>query len=128
MDQQSGFVDRETQTEYPDARSLVNAYIARFSQRVSAATGTDIHFEPLDEKGATKVSRGSATVNIHVLDEHGILMFLRAIMKVPQKNPEKLYRRLLELNFSATSDGAFAVDKTSETVYLRALRSLAGLA
>jgi hypothetical protein len=47
-------------------------------------------------------------------------------MDVPQANREALYRRLLELNYLATEDGAFAVDRESGRVYLRALRPLEG--
>ena len=45
-------------------------------------------------------------------------------MDVSERSREELYRRLLELNYLATEDGAFAVDRESGRVYLRALRSL----
>lgn len=100
---------------------MVNDYIRRFGE----AVGVD--FEPLDEDGYTDVRRGSATVGINVLEEHGILLFLSRIMDVPKTGRETFYRRLLELNFLVTSDGAFAIDKDRDAVYLRALRRLSGL-
>jgi hypothetical protein len=48
-------------------------------------------------------------------------------MEVPRDGREAFYRRLLELNFLVTSDGAFAIDKDRDAVYLRALRRLSGL-
>jgi Tir chaperone protein (CesT) family len=46
---------------------------------------------------------------------------------VPEHNKEALYRQLLELNYLATEDGAFAIDRQTGRVYLRALRSLESL-
>ena len=105
------------------AKELINSYIKRFGDSVS------VSFDPLDQDGYTSVSCGSATVGINVLEDQGVLLFLAQIMPVPT-NPEKqlrLYRRLLELNFLATADGAFAIDKDRELLYLRALRGLNGL-
>ena len=122
-----GYVDRDTGQSFPDARGLINEYIERFSRKVSDAAGTDIKFDPLDADGYSSVTRGSATIGINVMEEQGLLLFLSRIMTVPAQNRAELYRRLLELNYLATSDGAFAIEKESETVYLRALRSLVGL-
>ena len=75
------------------------------------------------------MTRGSATVGINVLEDQGMLLFLSRMMDVP-KDPERqfqLYRKCLELNFLATSDAAFAIDKDRNQVYLRALRGLDGL-
>ena len=80
-----------------------------------------------DHKVSSQVKRGSATVGINVLEDRGVLMFLSPMMRVPEEKREELYRYLLEKNFLATSDGAFAIDKDSGTVYLRALRGLEGL-
>jgi hypothetical protein len=121
------FVDRQTGTSFPDARSLVNEYIERFSAKVSEAAGNQVRFDPLDADGYTSVSRGSATVGVNVIEEQGILLFLCKIMEVPEQRQEEFYRRLLELNYLATSDGAFAVEKETNTVFLRALRSVWGL-
>jgi hypothetical protein len=115
------YQDRQTGRVYRDAEDMVNDYIRRFGE----AVGVD--FEPLDEDGYTDVRRGSATVGINVLEEHGILLFLSRIMDVPKTGRETFYRRLLELNFLVTSDGAFAIDKDRDAVYLRALRRLSGL-
>ncbi len=115
------YQDRQTARVYRDATEMVNDYIRRFGE----AVGVDL--EPLDEDGYTDVRRGSATVGINVLEEHGILLFLSKIMEVPREDRETFYRRLLELNFLVTSDGAFAIDKDRDAVYLRALRRLSGL-
>ncbi|MBW2731338.1 MAG: YbjN domain-containing protein [Deltaproteobacteria bacterium] len=100
---------------------LVNEYLLHFGETVG------VEFEPLDAEGYTSVQRGSATVGINVLEEHGVLMFLCPIMEVPSKGSEELYRKLLELNFLKTSDAAFAIDGDMNIVYLRALRTLEGL-
>ena len=113
--------DRQTDRVYRDAEDMVNDYIQRFGEAVGVA------FDPLDEDGYTDVRRGSATVGINVLEDHGILLFLSRIMVVPGEGREDFYRRLLELNFLVTSDGAFAIDKERDAVYLRALRRLGGL-
>ncbi len=113
--------DRQSGMTYRTAVDMVNAYLRRFG----ASVGVDL--DPLDEDGYTDVRRGSATVGINVLEDHGILLFLSRIMEVPRDGREAFYRRLLELNFLVTSDGAFAIDKDRDAVYLRALRRLSGL-
>lgn len=113
--------DRQSGTVYRNAAEMVNDYIRRFGLAVNVA------LDPLDEDGYTDVRRGSATVGINVLEEHGILLFLSRIMDVPREGREGFYRRLLELNFLVTSDGAFAIDKDRDAVYLRALRRLSSL-
>lgn len=115
------YQDRQTQRVYRDATEMVNDYMRRFGEAVG------VELEPLDEDGYSDVRRGSATVGINVLEEHGILLFLSKIMDVPREDRETFYRRLLELNFLVTSDGAFAIDKDRDAVYLRALRRLSGL-
>ena len=102
-------------------RDTVNEYLARFGEQVG------VSFDSLDDDGYTSVQRGSATIGINVLEEQRVLMFLSPIMPVPKEAREELYRKLLELNFLATSDAAFAVDKEKDIVYLRALRGLEGL-
>jgi hypothetical protein len=99
--------------------------VAEYIQRFSELIGVEI--APLDEDGFTQVSRGSATVGINVVEQKGFILFLAPIMEVPEKNREALYRKLLELNYLATEDGAFGIDQESGKVYLRALRSLEGL-
>ena len=115
------YQDRQSQRVYRDATEMVNDYIARFAEAVG------VPLEPLDADGYTDVRRGSATVGVNVLEEHGILLFLSKIMDVPREDRETFYRRLLELNFLVTSDGAFAIDRDKDAVYLRALRRLSGL-
>ncbi|HEY7953727.1 MAG: YbjN domain-containing protein [Polyangia bacterium] len=96
--------------------------VADYIQRFSELIGVPI--DPLDKEGFTQVARGSATVGINVIEQKGFILFLAPIMEVPAQRREELYRTLLELNYLATEDGAFAIDKASGRVYLRALRSL----
>ncbi len=129
MSETPTYQDRQTGRVYREANEMVNDYIARFGAAV------DVELDPLDDDGYTDVRRGSATVGINVLHEHGILLFLSRIMDVPRDSNagggtggrEALYRRLLELNFLVTSDAAFAIDKDKDAIYLRALRRLSGL-
>lgn len=100
---------------------MIDGYIQRFGDLVG------VSFDPVDEEGYTSVRRGSATIGINVLEEHRVLLFLSPIMEVPERRQADLFRRLLELNFLSTSDGAFAIDRESELIYLRALRGLDGL-
>jgi len=103
------------------SRELINEYITRFGKE------RDVEFEPLNAEGFSQIARGSATVRVNVLDDHGVLLLLSPIMSVPEKNNEEFYRRLLELSFLATSDAAFAIDKKTDMVFLRVLRRLEGL-
>jgi len=100
---------------------MVNAYLVRFAERAA------ITLDPLDASGYTQVRKGSATVGINVLDDHGVLLLLAPVMKVPLTGRETLYRRLLELSFIATSDAAFSIDGQKDEIYVRALRRLSGL-
>jgi hypothetical protein len=115
------YQDRQTGRVYRDAFDMVNDYIRRFGEFV------EVSLSPLDPDGYSEVRRGSAVVGINVLEEHGLLLLLSRIMDVPRDDREAFYRRLLELNFLVTSDGAFAIDKDRNAVYLRALRRLSGL-
>jgi hypothetical protein len=118
------YADRATAQTYPDARSMVNAYLARFGERAGAK------LESLDPSGYTLVKKGSAAVGINVLEDHGVLLFVAPVMPVPKLSPvalEALYRRLLELSFLTTSDAAFAVDGDHDEIVVRALRRLSGL-
>ncbi|MCZ7678566.1 MAG: YbjN domain-containing protein [Sandaracinaceae bacterium] len=121
MSEAPTYEDRGTGRAYRDAVEMVNDYLRRFGESVN------VELDPLDEDGYTDVRRGSATVGINVLEEHGILLFLSRIMDVPKEGRDAFYRRLLELNFLVTSDAAFAIDKDKDAVYLRALRRLSGL-
>ncbi|MBN2530256.1 MAG: YbjN domain-containing protein [Deltaproteobacteria bacterium] len=121
------FIDRDTNQSYETAKDLVNAYIERFGKGVSAVTGTEVRFEPLDADGFTRVKRGSATVGINVMSQADALIFVARIMKTPATRTEECYRRLLELNYTATSEAAFAVEKSTDTICLRAQRTISGL-
>jgi hypothetical protein len=115
------YADRPTGQTFTDAREMVNAYLRRFAERA----GTSL--DPLDDAGYTQVRKGSASVGINVLEDHGVLLFLAPVMRVPVTGLETFYRRLLELSFLATSDSAFAIDAEKDEVYVRALRRLSGL-
>lgn len=115
------YADRATGQVFPDAKAMVNAYLARFAERA----GTPL--KPLDENGYTQTRKGSASIGLNVLDDHGVLLLLAPVMPVPATGREMFYRRLLELSFLTTSDAAFAVDAAKDEVFVRALRRLSGL-
>jgi hypothetical protein len=115
------YVDRASGRVFADARAMVNAYLERFAQRAS------VPLQPLDPSGYTQVRKGSASVGVNVLDDHGVLLFLAPVMQVPLTGRESFYRRLLELSFLTTSDAAFSIDAQREEVFVRALRRLSGL-
>ncbi len=102
-------------------RERINLLLARFGRE----RGVDL--DPLNAEGFAQIARGSATVRINVLEEHGVILLLAPMMRVPERNSEAFYRRLLELSFIAASDAAFAIDKKTDLVYLRILRRLDGL-
>lgn len=115
------YSDRSTGATYPDATTMVNAYLARFGERSKSPQ------RPLDESGFSQTRKGSATIDITVLDDHGLLLLMAPIMPVPATNREAFYRRLLELSLLSTSDAAFAIDAVKDEVCVRALRRLSGL-
>lgn len=121
------YVDRESGQQFEHPTQLVNTYIDRFSKVVSSATGSDVRFPLLDTDGFTSVKRGSATVGINVLAQSDVLIFVARIMKVPSSKTLECLRLLLELNYTATSDAAFAIEKSTDTICLRAQRSVVGL-
>ncbi len=115
------YADRATGQTFADARAMINAYLARFGERAGAK------LQPLDASGYTLVNKGSASVGINVLEDHGVLLFVAPVMSVPITGRETFYRRLLELSFLTTSDAAFAIDGQRDEVVVRALRRLSGL-
>jgi hypothetical protein len=106
---------------YRDPIEMVNDYILRFGQAVA------VPFDPLDEGGYTDVRFESLLIGINVVVEHGVLLILARMGGVPAIGRERLYRKLLEMNFLATAGLSFAIDDERDAVYLRALRPLAGL-
>jgi hypothetical protein len=102
-------------------RTQINEFIHRFGKE------RDLALDPLNEQGYAEIARGSAVVRINVVEEHGVLLMIAPIMRVPERNTEAFYRRLLELSFLATGDAAFAIDKKTDMAYLRALRRLEGM-
>jgi hypothetical protein len=115
------YADRASGQTFSDARSMINAYLAKFGDRAGSK------LEPLDAGGYTLVKKGSASVGINVLEDHGVLLFVAPLMAVPHTGRETFYRRLLELSFLTTSDASFAVDAHRNEVVVRALRRLSGL-
>lgn len=115
------YADRVSGQTFPDARSMVDAYLKRFGERA----GTTL--EALDSGGYTLVRKGSASVGINVLEDHGVLLFVAPVMQVPHTGKETFYRRLLELSFLTSSDAAFAIDSHRDEVVVRSLRRLSGL-
>ena len=121
MTQQPIYADRATGQTYPTARAMVDAYLARFGERAGSK------LEPLDASGYTLVRKGSASVGLNVLEDHGVLLMVAPVLAVPHTGRETLYRRLLELSFLTTSDAAFAIDSQRDEIVVRALRRLSGL-
>jgi hypothetical protein len=82
---------------------------------------------PLDSSGYTQLKRGSAIIGVNVEETKGLFALLAPIMRVPSRNRESLYRRLLELSFLSTSDAAFGIDADKDEIYVRAMRRLSSL-
>ncbi|HTM21910.1 MAG TPA: YbjN domain-containing protein [Kofleriaceae bacterium] len=106
----------------PEAhRATIDDYLQRFGRE------RDIALQPLSADGVGHVQRGSAVISIHVLPEQGVLLLLSKVMAVPAADREPLFQRLLELSFMATGDAAFAINKKTDEIFLRCLRSLEDL-
>ena len=115
------YADRTTGQRFSNATAMVDAYLKRFAERAG------IELRPLDENGYTQTRKGSATIGVNVLDDHGVLLLIAPVMPVPKAGREALYRRLLELSFLTTADASFAIDAAKDEIYVRALRRLSGL-
>jgi len=115
------YSNRDTGESYASARAMIDAYLRNFAERAGAA------IVPLDDAGYTQLRKGSASIGINVLEDHGVMVFLVPVMLVPRTGRETFYRRLLELSFLQTADAAFAIDDRKDEVYVRALRRLSGL-
>ena len=101
--------------------AVVSEYIHRFSQMIG------VPIPPPDADGYTQVARGSATIGINILEQKGVLLFLAPVLDLKDVAADKqaaLFRRLLELNYLETEDGAFAIDQQSGKIYVRSLRGL----
>jgi len=104
-----------------DAIAQINDFVHRFGEE------RNLDLAPLDDAGVTRIQRGSALISIHAVAEQGVLLLLSKVMDAPESGGEALFRRLLELSFLATGDAAFAINKKTGEVYLRALRRLEGM-
>jgi hypothetical protein len=110
---------------FPDATSMVNAYLARYAMGAEAAGAQASG--GLDESGYAEVQRGPVVIGINVLADRGVLMVFAPIMAVPVVGREAFFRHLLELSFITTSDAAFAINAPRDEVVLRCLRRLSAL-
>lgn len=119
------YADRMSGENFPDATSMINAYLARYALRADAV-GAEASKE-LDESGYAEVQRGPVLIGINVLAERGVLMVFAPIMNVPVMGREAFFRHLLELSFITTSDAAFAINTPRDEVVLRCLRRLSAL-
>jgi hypothetical protein len=115
------YSDRTTGQKFKGAREMVDAYLTRFAARANTPVS------PLDENGYTQMRKGSASIGVNVLDDHGVLLLIAPVMPVPKASREALYRRLLELSFLTTADASFAIDAAKDEVFVRTLRRLSGL-
>lgn len=115
------YSDRATGKRFSTATEMVDAYLKRFAERAG------IELRPLDENGYTQTRKGSASIGVNVLDDHGVLLLIAPVMPVPRAGREALYRRLLELSFLTTADASFAIDAAKDEIFVRALRRLSGL-
>jgi hypothetical protein len=115
------YQDRFTGENFPDARTMVNRYMARFAE-LSKLPSIE-----LDSSGHADLQRGSVTVGINVLELQGVLMIFAPVMDVPITGREAFYRTLLDMSFVATQDAAFAIDGPRDKVVLRCLRRLSAL-
>jgi hypothetical protein len=122
------YADRNSGESFPDAPSMVNAYLLRFGQRADLRDPSGAALQPqLDEGGYAQMQRGSAIIGINVLEEQGVLMVFSPIMPVPLSGREAFYRRLLELSFVTTADASFAINAQRDEVVVRCLRRLSAL-
>jgi hypothetical protein len=115
------YSDRTTGQRFSNATAMVDAYLSRFSERSGLPIPT------LDENGYTQMKKGSASIGVNVLDDHGVLLLIAHVMPVPKHGREALYRRLLELSFLTTADASFAIDAAKDEIFVRTLRRLSGL-
>ena len=106
-------------TEEPDHRARVAGFFDQFARE------RNLVLPPMAD-GAGQIQRGSAVVEIHVLDNLGVLLLLSKVAAAPIAG-EALLRKLLEASFTATGDPAFAINPKTGDLYLRILRSLDGL-
>ncbi|MDH5674656.1 MAG: type III secretion system chaperone [Myxococcales bacterium] len=99
----------------------IDDYLHRFGESVGA------EFDRLDDEGYTDIRHGELAIGINVIAESDVLLLLVHMGEPPDGAGVDYYRGLLELNFLSTGDCAFAIDRASGAVYLRALRRLEGL-
>jgi hypothetical protein len=119
------YADRLSGENFPDATTMINAYLARYALRADAV-GAQASGE-LDSSGYAEVQRGPVLIGINVLADRGVLMVFAPIMAVPVVGREAFFRHLLELSFITTSDAAFAINAPRDEVVLRCLRRLSAL-
>src|SRR5204862_7410344 len=67
-------------------RTQINEFIQRFGKE------RDLALDPLNERGYAEIARGSAVVRANGVEEHGVLLMIAPIMRVPERNTEAFYR------------------------------------
>lgn len=113
------------QASQPDSADRNVALINRYLRRFGDVVGADL--SPLDDDGFTEVRHGDLIIGINVARQHGLLVFLVRMGDLPRKPTPELYRTLLEHNFIATGQAAFAVDESKQAIYLRMMRRVEDL-
>ena len=103
------------------AGGVVRGALARLAKEPGVTVG------PLGDAGWAEVVRGGVRVRVNVLAAEDVLLVLAALAPVPVGAGEAWFRRLLERSFLQTGDAAFAIDRESDWVYLRAMRRLTGV-
>jgi hypothetical protein len=103
------------------SRARLDALLARF------CSAHGLPETRLNDAGYTEVATARSRVRINLIEPHDTVLLLAPIMPAPERGGAPLYRRLLELSFLATGPAAFAVDKKTDQVFLRAMSPLDAL-
>ena len=82
---------------------------------------------PLDSDGTCLLGRGDAQIGIKLLPDKDLLMVASPVIKLPETNLLPLFRKLLTLNYTETSDAAFSLNEDFGTIDLQIKRPLEGL-
>jgi len=103
-----------------DAIEKINGYLQRF------AADRELRLPPL-AGGVARIQRGSAVVSLNVQAEQGVILFLARVGDAPAPGDHRRLVELLTASYTATGDAAFALHPDTGEIYLRILRSIAGL-
>lgn len=98
-------------------RAEVDKYLARMGQ-----------LGPLDRGGQCTLIKGESRLELSVGEGDGALLTIRCpVLRLPRENVLPLFRRLLALNLETTGAAAFALDESTNYVYLILQRPAEGL-